>query len=47
MLGNLNEGDSRAHYEQARQLFETLERAGQIQESDAQTLGQLRSVLSA
>jgi tetratricopeptide (TPR) repeat protein len=47
MLGNLNEGDSRAHYEQARQLFETLERAGAIQDSDAQTLTQLRGVLSA
>ena len=46
MLGNLNEDDSRAHYEQARQMFETLERAGQIQDSDAQTLQQLRGVLS-
>lgn len=45
MLGNLNEDDSRAHYEQARQMFETLERANQIQDSDAQTLQQLRGVL--
>ncbi len=47
MLGNLNDPDSRAHYEQARQLFETLERANQIQTQDAQTLQQLRGVLSA
>jgi tetratricopeptide (TPR) repeat protein len=47
MLGNLNDPDSRAHYEQARQLFETLERASQIQPQDAQTLQQLRGVLSA
>ena len=47
MLGNLNDHDSRAHYEQARQLFETLERANVIQELDAQTLQQLRGVLQA
>lgn len=47
MLGNLNEQDSRPHYEQARQLFETLERANQIQAQDSQTLQQLRGVLSA
>lgn len=45
MIGNLNDPDSRAHYEQARQLFEQLERAGQIQDADAQTLQQLRGVL--
>lgn len=47
MLGNLNDPDSRAHYEQARQLFETLERSGSIQNQDAQTLQQLRGVLGA
>jgi hypothetical protein len=47
MLGNLNDPDSRAHYEQARQLFETLERSGSIQSQDAQTLQQLRGVLGA
>ena len=47
MLGNLNDDDSRAHYEQARQLFETLERARIIQDQDAQTLQQLRGVLQA
>ncbi len=47
MLGNLNDHDSRAHYEQARQLFETLERANVIQDQDAQTLQQLRGVLQA
>lgn len=47
MLGNLNDQDSRAHYEQARQLFETLERSGSIQSQDAQTLQQLRGVLGA
>lgn len=47
MLGNLNEPDSRAHYEQARQLFETLERSGSIQSQDSQTLQQLRGVLGA
>jgi len=47
MLGNLNDPDSRAHYEQARQLFETLERSGSIQGQDAQTLQQLRGVLGA
>lgn len=47
MLGNLNDHDSRAHYEQARQLFETLERANLIQDQDAQTLQQLRGVLQA
>lgn len=47
MLGNLNEHDHRAHYEQARQLFETLERANVIQAQDSQTLQQLRGVLQA
>ncbi|KAF0177779.1 MAG: tetratricopeptide repeat protein [Hyphomonadaceae bacterium] len=47
MLGNLNDPDSRAHYEQARQLFETLERSGSIQSQDSQTLQQLRGVLGA
>lgn len=47
MLGNLNDEDSRAHYEQARQLFEQLERARVIQDQDAQTLQQLRGVLQA
>jgi hypothetical protein len=47
MIGNLNESDSRARYEQARQMFEVLERAGQLQGSDQQTLNQLRQVLGA
>lgn len=47
MLGNLGEYDSRSHYEQARALFDSLERAGIIQQNDAQTLHQLRSVLTA
>jgi len=47
MLGNLNDPDSRPHYEQARQMFETLERSGSIQSQDAQTLQQLRGVLGA
>lgn len=47
MLGNLNDPDSRPHYEQARQMFETLERSGSIQNQDAQTLQQLRGVLGA
>jgi hypothetical protein len=47
MIGNLNEVDSRARYEQARQMFEVLERAGQLQGPDLQTLNQLRQVLGA
>jgi hypothetical protein len=47
MLGNLNESDSRAQYDQARQLFEMVERAGGLPPADAQTLNQLRGVLGA
>ena len=47
MLGNLVEYDSRVHYEQACALFDDLERVGLIQQDDARTLAQLRSVLNA
>jgi hypothetical protein len=45
MLGNLNEADHRAHYEEARRLLEVVERGGALQGADGQTLNQLRAVL--
>lgn len=45
MLGNLNDPDHRAHYEEARRLLEVVERGGALQGSDGQSLTQLRSVL--